>query len=923
MTGNHSLFRGISSIFATTIGLCLLNTQPLFSGTFSSQEAFLFKRITEYWKEGEVDITQGQIKNYLEKFPESSAKDYLYAILGDLYTQQHDYESALGSYKKIESDDVASKVGFNKAVCLYETQKNDELIEFVTRTLAYPVQIKESETLQLFLAESFLRKAVSSAIENEKEGLLNEALSHYKSLAEGKYSEFAIAPAAEISELLGKKEEACQYYEILLQKNPQDKEILLFKIATLQEEIKPKEAIKCYGMVYKLKGNKAPEASIRQLKVLFREQKFKELLIYQEEAMRFVSEEDLPQAHYFIGKSLYHLEDFFQAQEHLLHTLASDKLTSSDKKILLTSLANCANRTKDSRLLEKVIFSWEELDPNDLDLAEAYLMLHQLLSTTDKKASCQTLKRFVEKFSSHKEKESALYNLACLQYRLETWDECAQTLDSLLQEFPESKFFNTASRMKLNCRIEDVRSSKPDTLKIKKEALATTLKELLHAKKSLTNQEKIDYHLLFCQLLFQLEKTEDGIHELLEFIENNPSSNSLGQAYSMLAHLYLNQESNHSLFIRYAQKALTHPISSDEKRVLESKLYNSFLLIAESAPYEQKEEFISQAADHLFRAYREGASLNKENIFWLSGFYFDKAKEFLNENKNEYLEKSTILFEDILHIANYPPSAELTDENSANELETLKLADLLGWQKRFNEKIDLLEVLVFQQKNHPLLHWKYQRRTLLELSRAYAEAGSYQDALETYEYLITSSEYISSYISNLAVLEKAKLRYTLIPQQSFKENNPEYLSILDDLKELAIKKDLASEPIHLEASLAYIECKTAHLFGEKQREKQLFLLEQMKENFFKEESPEVIKYLAPKDQYPGKAAQWKNYMDLVDAMILLNKAESAKSLRKNVESQSLAKKAQDILQELSRQKQLSSDLQTKVQLSKEALERIL
>jgi hypothetical protein len=118
----------------------------------------------------------------------------------------------------------------------------------------------------------------------------------------------------------------------------------------------------------------------------------------------------------------------------------------------------------------------------------------------------------------------------------------------------------------------------------------------------------------------------------------------------------------------------------------------------------------------------------------------------------------------------------------------LKLSDLLGRKGLLSEKMDVLEVLVYQQKNHTEVNWKYPRKALIELAGTYSELGLFQDAIDTYDHLISSAELTSSYVGNVAIIEKCRLRYTLLEAKEFAYDNPDLLSLLDDLKALEMKK---------------------------------------------------------------------------------------------------------------------------------------
>ena len=916
MIWNHSTLKSDCLKLLQTMGLCILTSSSLYAANPSSQEAFCLKRIAEYWKEGDVDIAKSQIIHFLENYPESPAIDSLHKMLGDLYLQEKNYEVALEQYLEIKEEETQSKIIYNKAICLFETKRYTELIEHTTRALAQPQPHPEYETLEFMLAESLLKKGLDQTDPEEKKSYLKAALPHYKHLIDGKHAKHALGPAAEISHFLGDNSEACYYYKKILDKNPQDRENLLFLIAELQEEEKPKDAIKTYSQVYKLRGKMAPEAAYNQLKILFKHERYKDLLLYQEEAMRHISENKLPIVNYWIGKSLFHLEDYSQAVSFLMKTLSEGKLSLLDHKLLLKSLLVCASKTKDSALLAGLILNWEQTHPDDPELAEGYLIQYQMLVNSNKSGAILALEKILEKFPSHKDKEALLFNLAHLQYSQQEWAVAGDLFASLLEEYPESKYAAASWRFRINSKVEDLKSSTSETKRIKNEELSELIREVLKAKKILSPLERDEYQYTYCKLLLQLDREEEALEEIFEYIENNPKSANLGEAYFMIAGTYATLDEDISLFITYGERALKEHLELKQKLTLHTKLFNGYLTLADKAEHSEKGALIEKAADHLFDSYENGGRIKRDNLLWLSNFYYEKAKQSLSEKNqdSDSCARATILIEDLLGIQSYPPSNKLRAQHLHEEGEMLKLSELLGWQNKENEKIDVLEVLVYEQKNEPNLPWKFQRKALLDLARAYKNAGKTEDSLQTYTYLITSAEYAHSYVGNLALLERAKLQSSMIN----KEEDPSWQEILNDLKDLELKKNLSSEPTHLEAALHYIECKTARLPEDKKNQKTLQLLELMKENFSSTQDFKVKEYLSTSSRFPEKAAIYSNYMKLVDALIYQEKGKIAEKNKNPAEAKLLFFQANQKLQAITDHDSLPADLLHRIRSTMEA-----
>ena len=95
----------------------ILSLQPQ-----SDEEAFLVRRIAEFWKDGDYQIVQSQIMTFLEKYPDSQLKDHLKGILGDLYLQKDNYDHALSLYSEIGNRECARKNSDQQTAVLLRTR---------------------------------------------------------------------------------------------------------------------------------------------------------------------------------------------------------------------------------------------------------------------------------------------------------------------------------------------------------------------------------------------------------------------------------------------------------------------------------------------------------------------------------------------------------------------------------------------------------------------------------------------------------------------------------------------------------------------------------------------------------------------------------------------------------------------------------
>ncbi len=178
----------------------ILSLQPQ-----SDEEAFLVRRIAEFWKDKDYNIVQSQILTFLDKYPDSQLNDHLKGILGDLYLQKDQYERALTAYEEISDRDVIQKVLINKMQCYYELNQFDAISKTGEMYLAHPITATEerSKEFHFLMAESFFRRSLTADDPEVKQSLAARAKPLYESLEDTPYADISHFARAEIYRVLG------------------------------------------------------------------------------------------------------------------------------------------------------------------------------------------------------------------------------------------------------------------------------------------------------------------------------------------------------------------------------------------------------------------------------------------------------------------------------------------------------------------------------------------------------------------------------------------------------------------------------------------------------------------------------------------------------------------------------------------------
>ncbi len=840
----------------------------------SLEESLELRRIAEYWKEKDYKTVKAQIRNFLSKNPKSSYVDQLYAMLGDLYFQEENFSEALASYEKVQDKQFRHKSQFHRLHCLYVAKKYDEFILASELFLKDPnAKAADIHTIRFELGEIYFCKAFAPENADKKKKLMKVALTEYQQLMQTKYGDMTLLPQAHIFAFLEERQKAAALFLLLSHKDQSKKEEYLFQAASLQIHFDKNKAIETFGTIYELGGKSASKAAFNQLNLLFQEKHYRDFVLVYEKAIAHVTQDKVPLIHYYLGKSLFLTQDYVRAIEPLTQSLASKTLDRQQEKSALISLIAIAQETQDLPLFEKTLATLKVQFTQDEE-TENILLMHAQLCRDKKewsKARAE-VRAILEMNPQHPQREALHYDNALLLLQEEKWQESACAFEAFLLAFPQSTWRANALRQIVNCRLEDIRRASGGTEKIKKEQLLTILNASLQEKKTFSPVEKQKMRYLLGKIQFELGNYEECIGSLSEYVRDFSKDSSCADAYLLLAYAHHKEERDEIHFALNAEKALSINPRLEGAIDLHLTLFNTYLSLAGKAYDDEKMELMDKAADHLFLALDKPA--NRQNRRWLASYYFQQYKN----GKDTAMERAAITLEKLLGVNENAFALAMTQQTLEKEAEALRLSELYKKTSRFKERVQLLEALVKEYQIHPDFQWKYQRMAQFELGKAYLEAGEKEKARNSFEDLIASSSHVSSYFAIAATVEKAKLDFSTLKGMGKSEDSPASQTILDALKDIQTKRKLHSEPLHLEAGLCYVECKSELAPSAQRRKRAIFLLGQLKENFSSEQDPLVQQYFSASLQFPDKEKLCRQYLAFVDIEIERLKAEEAHHL---------------------------------------------
>lgn len=829
----------------------------------SLDESLELRKISEYWKEKDYGTAKAHVKDFLNKYPKSLYSDQLQAMLGDLYFQEKNYPEAAAAYGKVQGKEFRQKTQFHYLHTLYEGGRWDEFIAGAEEFLKHPAaKSEEINTVRFELGEVYFRKAHLPENEKVKKDLMKAALGEYNQLMQTKYGDMTLLQQAQILAFLEDHGKASSLYMMLAHKEQSKKEEYLFQAAASQLHFDKEKAIQTFGAIYDLGGKNSGKAAFNQLNLLFQEKRYRDFILCFDKMKDSISQDKMPLMHYFLGKSQYMAGNHAGAVEPLWQCLASKGIDQTQKRSALFTLVASARETKDLDTLEKALAALKADFPHDEEMGNVILMHAQLCR--EKKAwgkARADVDELLEIYPDHRQKEALHYDNALLLLEEEKWQESATAFEAFLKAYPKSTHRLSAMRHIVNCRLEDVRRASPETQVLKKEQLLSALKLALEEKKSFsaTEMQKIRY--LVGKMEFELGKYDEAIERLGEYVADFPKDPSCADAYLLLAYAHQRGERDDVNFALNAEKALAINPRLKAADDLRMTLFNIYLGMAAKAGDGEKGEIIEKAADQLFMTLAKPPKI--ENLRWLASYYYQQFKS----GKKEAAQRACVVLEKLL--GTKEGALSITPQTLEKEAEALKLAELYRKTNRPGQYVQILEALSNEYQAHPQFSWKYQRMAQFELGKAYLAAGNREKALETFEHLSASSPQATSYFALAATVEKAKIMFS--SEKSEK--------VCDMLKEVQLKRKLHSEPLHLEAALSYVDCKTQLAPEADRKDRQILLLEKMKENYTAGDDPLVQQYFAASSQFPDQQKLCDQYLAYVELELQRLKGEDAHLIR--------------------------------------------
>ena len=313
----------------------------------NEEETLFFRRIVEFFEEGEYELVKDQLIIFLKDNTKSPLVSYFNAFLGDIYMKEEGFEKALSCYTKIQDQKIKEKIELNLLQCFYELKFYDELKDECLNFLKTNKDSDHSTRINFLLAEAFYQKASLNNFENTEDNLEN-AKKYFNQLINTDYEDDTKITLCHIHHLLKEHNLASNLYLDLAQKNETKRAKYLFSAAKEQAYFDKELAIKTLDIIIKLNAGKEKEAEFEKLLILFDSKNYKEIVLSKDNV-------SLPDGkyyllHFFLGRSHFFLKHFDESKKELFKFIKKENQSTKFLEIGLLTLMQIAEETNDPKI---------------------------------------------------------------------------------------------------------------------------------------------------------------------------------------------------------------------------------------------------------------------------------------------------------------------------------------------------------------------------------------------------------------------------------------------------------------------------------------------------------------------------------------------------------------------------------------------
>ena len=490
----------------------------------------------------------------------------------------------------------------------------------------------------------------------------------------------------------------------------------------------------------------------------------------------------------------------------------------------------------------------------------------------------------LEQYLNYLDQEKVLFEYGHILYRLEDWHTCRLNLKNLINAYPTSKNSSLVWQFLINAAIKETEQALPEEKIATQNILVHTLDTYLSQSGLANAAEKQEYGFLLGQYKYQLGHYNGALKTLIALTNEFPKHARLADIHTLIGFAYYHKYHNLRLFTRHLEKAIISQPNHPDGKNLRLALFNAYTELSQKEP-DKKELCLTAAAKNLYAAQAiSSENIQPENIAWLADFYFEKAQKTLQQ-KTPVLQPQKIHLGKTVKLLALAAQKNLIDPLEKNllltEKELFQLAQIHRFVKNYPTENATLEKLHQLYTEYAATPWNRYEQTFMQLAKNNLYLQNKEQALVYFE-KVKQLPNVSNSAKKWAELGCIRLRMQMIDPAEYTIQNMQVIEQLSILRNLIVLKNIAHEPLHLEAALDSIDYQCALEKIEDRAQKKLFFLKRFYKNFTNEADTLNKDYHTQRQKMPDQDAIYQNYMQLAKAEINLYKyllSENQKTAR--------------------------------------------
>jgi TolA-binding protein len=826
----------------------------------TQSEALYMRRIVELWKEGEQDIARKEMRQYFQKYPTSALRFKLMRLVADEEYRQGHYKEALAYYRQLPTSELDAST---EERCLDSYSRCGEYEQLVSRLQSkLPPQTKKA------LSNEEARRIYQYAEALAHLKRHPEAISHLERLYSTPLSMQAKLIAARSYALTDQPKQAAELYLALAEQPSDKKDDLLLQAALLQAQY---DATAAAQTLERMENKAHSTGAFCQTLILFQAGEFGELWNRRETLSAAVAPEQRTQLNLYLGRSALAL-GLWQEAEGLIAPLSHGGVQD---KVVLASLITCAQGRKQLDKASGLVNRFEAEFPTDPLLGRLLLAQAEgYRSHSQPVASLKAIERILQVSKDpHEREQAALLRVVVLSDQ-QHWMECHRCAEDFLASYAKSQQQLPLQKLLVRSTAGELENPQlaSEERALLQERLVAELTQLMAASGGLSQEERAGSLLQLASVHYARKDLSKAKFYAQQMIEQFPVDHRVSQAYLLVAYSHY-QDSDWQPFITHAEKALLlQPEGSDQDKV-RLNLFGVYLQLARALGEKSEGESgnIARAADHLYAVIQRGvAEVKSDNLRWLVGFYYSNACGGMEDCDMQLVasSKKRQLAERALELQQKLP----IEDSFKDRLMTSQLLGLLG---RDEERKRALQAILSRPWSDVPQLPRELARVRMSLAVLMEQTGDQQGALKIYEAMAMTDRTQEPRLHDMALLRAARTKYALMRPEEGQIGNPQVQVLLQQLKDLQVRRVIAHEPVHLEA--AY---ERAHIAAKAESSADfttalLSNLKQAKRQILAQDDIASRDYHASREADPAKDTIFQAYLMLFDARIAQLEGELA------------------------------------------------